>query len=60
LALHEGFDGCDFTKEGLAPSTIDPRPLEGIADLREQGRQPGEINALTGRRSFAGHLDRAD
>ena len=60
FALQESFDGSDLTKQGLAPRAIDPHPPEGIADLREQGRQPGEINALMERRSLRGHLDRAD
>jgi hypothetical protein len=60
FALQESFDGGDLTKQGPAPRAIDPSPPEGIANLREQGRQPGKINALMGRRSFRGHLDGAD
>ena len=59
FALQESFDGGDLTKQGPAPRAIDPHPPEGIANLREQGRQLGKINALMGR-SFRGHLDRAD
>ena len=58
LALHEVFDGGDVTKQGPPPRTIDLDSPEEIADLREQCRQSGEINALTGRWSFIGRLDR--
>ena len=60
FAFQESFDGSDLTKQGPAPRAIDPHVTEGNADLREQGRQPGEIDALMRRRSFRGHLDGAD